>query len=160
MSGGGVFDLLIHDVDLCVKLFGIPEAVSATGYVDSTNGIDAITATFHYRNVPSVIVTGGWHHRKSYPFSMEYTVVADGGTLEYNSVRNQASLHRATGESEPLVLPAGDGFVDELAYFAECCRTGARPELCPPEESAMAVKLTLLMLEARKQNGEKLPCRI
>jgi predicted dehydrogenase len=159
-SGGGVFDLLIHDVDYCVKLFGIPEAVSATGYEDVTNGVDAITANFHYRNVPSVIVTGGWHHRKAYPFSMEYTVVTDGGTFEYSSSRNAASLYRANGESGPLAVPTQDGFEAELAYFVECCRTGARPELCPPEESAAAVKLTLLMIEARKKNGEKLPCRI
>jgi predicted dehydrogenase len=159
-SGGGVFDLLIHDVDLCVKLFGVPDAVSATGHEDITNGVDTITATFHYRNVPSVIVTGGWHHRKSYPFSMEYTVVTDGGTFEYGSSRNFASLHRANGESGPLTLPAQDGFEAELEYFVDCCRTGKKPELCPPEQSAAAVKLTLQMLEARKNNGEKLACRI
>ena len=33
-SGGGVFDLLIHDVDFCVHAFGLPEAVSAIGYED------------------------------------------------------------------------------------------------------------------------------
>jgi predicted dehydrogenase len=159
-SGGGVFDLLIHDVDFCVRLFGVPEAVSATGYEDITNGVDAITAVFHYRNIPSVIVTGGWHHRKSYLFSMEYTVITDGGTFEYSSSRNFVSLHRANGESGPLEVPAQDGFEAELEYFVDCCVSGKNPELCPPEESAAAVKLTLLMLEARKKNGEKLACRI
>jgi predicted dehydrogenase len=159
-SGGGVFDLLIHDVDMCVKLFGLPEAVSATGYEDAANGVDAITAAFYYRDIPSVIVTGGWHHRKSYPFSMEYTVLTDGGTFEYSSSGNHVSLHRADGESGPLAVPEQDGFEAELEYFVECCRTGRKPELCPPEESAAAVKLTLLMIEARKKNGEKLICRI
>jgi predicted dehydrogenase len=31
-SGGGIFDLMVHDVDMCLHLFGPPEAVSATGY--------------------------------------------------------------------------------------------------------------------------------
>ncbi len=160
LSGGGVFDLLIHDVDLCVKLFGVPQAVSATGFEDTPNGVDAITAVFHYRDFPSVIVTGGWHHRKSYPFSMEYTVVTDGGTFEYSSSANQANLYLASGEPGLLPLSEQDGFEAELAYFVDCCQSGRKPDLCPAEESAAAVKLTLLMLEARSKNGEKLPCRI
>ncbi len=158
-SGGGVFDLLIHDVDLAIKLFGVPEAVSATGYEDAGNGVDIITAEFHYRDMPFVTVAGGWHHRKSYPFSMEYTVVTDGGTFDYSSSRNEANLYRASGEAAPLVLSERDGFEAELAYFVECCEAGKKPDLCPPEESAAAVKLTLLMLEARRQNGDKLACR-
>ena len=160
LSGGGVFDLLIHDVDMCVKLFGVPQAVSATGFEDTPNGVDAITAAFHYRDIPSVIVTGGWHHRKSYPFSMEYTVVTDGGTFEYSSATNGVNLYLASGETGSLPLPGQDGFEAELAYFVDCCRTGRKADLCPPEESAAAVKLTLLMLEARRMNGEKLACRI
>src|SRR5579863_646021 len=73
-SGGGVFDLLIHDVDFCLLLLGKPAAVSATGYEDLASGIDTIAAEFHYPAIGSVIVTGGWHHPKSYPFSMEFTI--------------------------------------------------------------------------------------
>jgi predicted dehydrogenase len=145
---------------MCVKLFGIPEAVSATGYEDIPNGVDAITATLHYADISSVIVTGGWHHRKSYPFSMEYTVIADGGTFEYSSSGNTANVYHASGDQDPLELTEQDGFEAELAYFVECCRGGKTPKFCPPEESAAAVKVTLLMLEARKRNGEKLECRI
>src|SRR5271169_1873998 len=46
-SGGGVFDLLIHDVDYCVHLLGKPAAVSATGYEKLERGIDVIVAEFH-----------------------------------------------------------------------------------------------------------------
>src|SRR5690349_20357278 len=31
-SGGGVFDLLIHDIDMALYLFGAPTHVEATGY--------------------------------------------------------------------------------------------------------------------------------
>jgi len=76
LSGGGVFDLLIHDVDYCVHLFGAPAAVSAIGYEDMPHGIDCIVAQFHYRGL-DVVVTGGWHHPKAYPFSMEFTLISD-----------------------------------------------------------------------------------
>lgn len=157
-SGGGVFDLLIHDVDMCVHLFGAPEAVSATGYEALERGIDVITATLHYPGERAAIVTGGWHHPKSYPFSMEYTVVADGGTVEYSSMSAPPVLYNADGEREALPMGDKDGYQAEIEYFLDCCRRGAVPELCSPEDSVKAVALTQLMLEARKRNGERIPC--
>jgi len=59
-----------------------------------------------------------------------------------------------------LALTGGDGYRSELQYFADCCRTGAAPEFCPPNESADAVKLLRLLLEARARGGAKLVCRI
>jgi predicted dehydrogenase len=160
-SGGGIFDLLIHDVDICLAMFGKPEAVSATGYEDLKAGVDIINATLHYPKVPSVVITGGWHHKKSYPFSMEYTVVTDGGTFEYSSQRGaDVTLYDAAGEIRPVELREEDGFEAELAYYLSCCREGKQPEFCPPKESAQSVRLTLSLLEARLRNGEKVACRI
>jgi len=159
-SGGGIFDLLIHDVDYCVSLFGVPAAVSATGYEASELGVDIVSANLFYEGGLSVLVTGGWHHRKAYPFSMEYTVTADGATFDYNSLRDTAGVFDASGETRPLAVPTQDGFEAEMQYFVDCCESGKRPEACPPEESARAVKLMLMILEARQRNGEKIECRI
>jgi predicted dehydrogenase len=157
-SGGGVFDLLIHDVDMCLHLFGAPEAISANGYEALGSGIDVINANLHYPGERTAIITGGWHHPKSYPFSMGYTVVADGGSVEYNSLNSPPALYSADGERETLPMEETDGYRAEIEYFLNCCRRGAKPELCKPEDSANAVALTRLMLEARKRNGEKIPC--
>jgi predicted dehydrogenase len=160
-SGGGIFDLLIHDVDMCLALFGTPAAVSSTGYEDLEGGVDIIASTLYYDDIPSVVITGGWHHKKSYPFSMEYTVVTDGGAFEYSSqAGNDVKLYAADGEIRPIELRQEDGFQEELRYFVSCCRTGEKPAFCPPEESAKAVKLTLLLLEARNKNGEKIACQL
>jgi predicted dehydrogenase len=159
-SGGGIFDLLIHDVDMCLHLFGVPEAVCALGYEDLKGGIDSIVAHLHYPDIGVVTMTGGWHHIGEYPFSMEYTVVADGGTVEYSSAGRPAKLYAADGRCEALPEPEVDVYGAEIAYFVECCRTGSPPVECPPEESARAVRLTLLMLESRNRKGEKLPCNL
>ncbi len=158
-SGGGVFDLLIHDVDICLHVFGTPQAVAATGYEALESGIDVIAAELHYPGQGSVLIAGGWHHPRSYPFSMEYTVVADRGTLEYNSERGGPMLYKLDGNAEQLSMPAKDGYQAEIEYFAECCDRGKQPDLCPPEESAAAVKLMRLMLQARNANGERLACK-
>jgi predicted dehydrogenase len=159
-SGGGVFDLLIHDVDFCQHLFGLPEAVSATGYEDMPRGIDWITAELHYPQIGAVVISGGWHHPKSFPFSMEYTVVADGGTIEFSSTGHPPALYRADGEREMIEIPPKDGYREEILYFVECVRNGRQPDFCPPVESANAVKLTRLMAEARNRKGEKIACKL
>ncbi|MBK5292697.1 MAG: Gfo/Idh/MocA family oxidoreductase [Acidobacteriia bacterium] len=158
-GGGGVFDLLIHDVDMCVHLLGLPEWVSASGEEDLKAGIDLITAQLHYPGVGSVVVTGGWHHPKAYPFSMEYTASFDGGTMEFSTSGRPVTLYGADGEARALETPAVDGFVEELAYFVSCASSGSNPERCSPRESADAVRLTRLMGEGRARGGEKVICR-
>ncbi len=159
-SGGGVFDLLIHDMDLCLHLFGRPKTISATGYEALPDGVDVITAQLEYGDGFVAVITGGWHHPKSYPFSMEYTVVAERGTVDYSSLGRDPTLFRPDGESELLPMAKTDGYRAEIEYFLNCCRRGERPSLCPPDESAKAVALALSILEARKRNGEKVGCEI
>ena len=156
-SGGGVFDLLIHDVDIVLRLLGRPEMVSAVGYEATERGIDVITAELHYSGHRTVVIAGGWHHPKAYPFRMEYTVVTDEGTLEYSSRDQPPTLYTADGDTRALPQEAIDGYRAELEYFVRCCESRSRPELCPPEDSAAAVALTRLLLEARNRNGERMP---
>jgi predicted dehydrogenase len=161
-SGGAVMDLLIHDIDFCLHLFGKPELVSAVGHTDLSRGIDWIEARLiyklRYKEVGPVVISGGWHHPKSYPFQMEFTVVSDGGTLEFRSGGGPLSLFDASGSSERFDEDGNDPFVEELKYFVECARNLRQPALCPPGESALAVKLARLFMESRDRGGEEVPC--
>lgn len=159
-SGGGVFDLLIHDVDMCLHLFGKPQAVAATGHENLAAGIDILDATLFYADGFTAVISGGWHHPKSYPFSMEYTVVADGGTVEYSSAGREPALYRANGEHETLAMAAHDGYAAEIEYFVNCCLTGETPSQCEPSDSAAAVRLTRMLADARAQQGEKIECKL
>ena len=85
--------------------------------------------------------------------------MADGGTLEYNSSGKPLTLYRADGETETPALPDVDIFQAEIEYFLECAKAGRKPERCPPEESANAVKLMRLMLESRSRKGETIACK-
>jgi predicted dehydrogenase len=160
LSGGGVFDLLIHDIDFAIHLFGLPEAVSAVGYEDLKRGIDWVTAQLFYPAIGGVVVSGGWHHPKSFPFSMEYTLIGDCGTVEFNSAGLPPTFYRADGQKQTLTVPATDGYQAELEYFLDCCIHGKQPEFCPPRESAAAVKLARLIDEARTRKGEKIACSL
>lgn len=153
-SGGGVFDLLIHDVDFCISVWGMPRSVRATGFEDLAAGVDILHAELDYPELGPVIITGGWHHPKSYPFSMEFTVVAQNATFEWPFGSPELKEYRADGLSVAHELPITDAFAAELAYFADCVHNHQRPDLCPPEQSAQAVTLIRLMLESRTRKGE------
>ncbi len=157
-SGGAVFDLLIHDADMSQCLFGTPEAISSTGYEDMAGGIDIITSEFHYPSVGQVTIKGGWFHRGEYPFSMEFTIVGDRGVAEYSSAGRPMTIYRTDGSREPVALANMNGYQAELEYFLECCQESRPPVRCLPAESSLAVKLTKLMVEARKEKGVKVKC--
>ena len=160
-SGGGAFDLLIHDVDMCLHLFGAPAAVSAAGAVDPAHGIDTLAARLLYDDGLVATVSGGWFH-PPYPFSMKYTVVFEGATVEFDSASgNLPSLFAGGAAAEPLLAAAAatDAYLAEIEYFVRCCRENRTPDICPPGESAQAVKLMALLVESRDRKGEVMECR-
>jgi predicted dehydrogenase len=151
-SGGGAFDLLIHDVDMALRLFGPPAAISAIGYEDTSAGIDVISARFFYDGFVAEI-SGGWMFPGSYPFAMEFTVLGSGGLLEFNSESRPLKRY---GGGEEVAPESTDGYAAEISYFAECCRTREQPSLCTPSSSAESVRLALAMFDARTKNGERI----
>jgi len=162
-SGGGVFDLLIHDADYCISLWGMPESVRATGYEDLPRSIDVVHAELNYlADAPdAVTLSGGWHHPGTYPFSMDFTVVTDKSTFEWSSSgAAEMREYGLDGSVSDHKLQGTDAFVAELDYFADCVINSRAPERCLPEESAQAVALMHRILESRMQKGASVKCRV
>jgi predicted dehydrogenase len=147
-SGGGAFDLLIHDVDYARWLFGNPQGARASGAVDEARGIDTLAAELHYDGF-SVGISGGWYLTGEYPFSMEFTILCDGGVLDYSSVSGALTLFPAGGANEAIVLPEADPFHQELAHFRDCVKSGMPSSICPPQESADAVRIMESLIKSR-----------
>jgi predicted dehydrogenase len=150
-SGGGAFDLLIHDFDFVLHLLGRPERVRAWGVEDSGLGIDLLGAQFRFPDGSVASVQGGWHAGQV-PFAMEYTITGTTGTLEFHSAHRPPTVY---GDGDPLELEFSqeDPFQLELETFVEACRRGVAPALCPPEESALAVSIATGALESRRSGG-------
>ena len=151
-SGGGAFDLLIHDVDMALRLFGAPLAISATGYEDAGAGVDVISARLFYDGFVAEI-GGGWMFPGAFPFAMEFLVLGTEGLLEFNSESRPLKRY---GSGEEVALETADGYAAEISYFAECCRSGEQPKFCAPSDSSESVRLALAMFEAREKNGERI----
>jgi predicted dehydrogenase len=151
-SGGGAFDLLIHDIDMALRLFGRPSAISATGYEDAAAGVDTISARLFYDGFVAEI-SGGWMFPGAFPFAMEFCVLGSNGVLEFNSESRPLKRY---GSGDEVPLESMDGYAAQIAYFAECCRTGEQPALCTPASSAESVRLALAIFDARSKNGERI----
>ena len=145
-SGGGAFDLLIHDADYVRWLFGMPEQLQANGSVDPERGIDLVTALLQYPEF-SVTIAGGWHGIGAYPFSMDFTIVCDDGALEYCC--SELIQYRMGMGPETICLSADDPFEAELAHFHACAVSNQPSAVCPVPESADAVRLMQSILALR-----------
>ena len=151
-SGGAILDLLIHDLDMALHLFGPPQSVQATGTQDPANGIDLTSAQLHYSNFV-VDITGGWHPGK-FPLTMKYRVIGTEASIDYDLNSAPPRIHRH-GEFQDLPQSTTGAYTGELAYFIDCATTSTRPALCLPEASAEAVTLALTLREARQSSLHK-----
>ncbi|MFN7543281.1 MAG: Gfo/Idh/MocA family protein [Acidobacteriota bacterium] len=158
-SGGGVFDLLIHDIDMALYLYGTPLHVRATGYENLSQQIDLLNAELTYPNF-TLTIDGGWHPG-AYPFSMEFTAVTTGGTIEYHSSQPNPFLYVPGAEPVELDPPSPiDAYREEIAYFLDCAKDNREPSRCTPLDSARAVSLAHLLLESRSLQGKQLSCQL
>jgi predicted dehydrogenase len=149
-SGGAIIDLLSHDVDQALALFGVPETVSAV----SAGGMDTMRGTLRYANGPAVTIQGGWL-APEVPFSHGFDVAGGGTKLTFA----EGTLERITARGVKRVeLPEEDAYRNEIAYFADCCTQRIAPERCLPAESAEALRIANLLKASREQNGRELSC--
>jgi len=150
-SGGAALDLLCHDIDIALKLFGPPTAVSA----QSDGEIDTLSGVLRCGDGLDVRIEGGWC-KPGMPFAAGFEIVADDAVLTLNAGKLRLTRE---GQDEPIELPENLEYVDQMAYFLECCRENAAPEQCLPAESANAVRVANLLRESRAQNGKEISCQ-
>jgi predicted dehydrogenase len=151
-SGGAIFDLLVHDIDQVLHLFGWPQAVIAETY----GGVDTVDASLQYESGLQVQIRGGWFE-EGCPFSMGFRAESDAGTLSLNS-KGVLTCVSKNGSSLIIETDGRDAFQSEIDYFVECCLARRPPERCLPAESAMAVELALLLDKSRTEGGLRIAC--
>ena len=151
-SGGALLDLLVHDIDQALSLFGVPAKVTAK----SLGGPDSVSASLIYPGGPEVRIQGGWFAPET-EFSMSFQVRAERGELLLNA--GGLRMNDVQGNSTAIET-GGEGYDAEVRYFVECCRSNKQPERCLPQDSAKAVKLALALKESRSKGGEQIPCAL
>lgn len=148
-----MLDLLIHDVDQALQLFGWPAAVKAR----DASGFDAVEATLFYESGLRVAIQGGWID-ETYPFAMSFHARSDSGTLRLSNT-GVLTAQSQNGSSLVVENTGRDPFQAEVDYFVSCCRSNRQPQRCPPADAAQAVRLALLLSRSRVRSGACIDCK-
>ena len=125
-TGGPAIDLHIHDADFVQYLFGMPQAVSASGFVGADDVVEHVDTHYHFRGRSmSVSAMGGWLAQAGCPFEHGYDVFFEDATLKYNSSWGQPpTLLTSDGKTRRPRLSTRDAFVGELQEVVDAVRDG------------------------------------
>ncbi|RMH24370.1 MAG: gfo/Idh/MocA family oxidoreductase [Planctomycetota bacterium] len=131
-SGGAIFDLHIHDVDMVCWLFGTPRQVRSIG------SSRHVATQYVFKNGPSVQTEGGWLIDPSFPFRMSFIVEFEHAVAAFDSAAPQPMIIYAEGEPHPVSLPSTTGYDQQATAVLHAISTGELSRL-PTLEDALAV---------------------
>jgi VCBS repeat-containing protein len=126
-SGGLLFDLIVHDIDFLVWLFGQPQEVAATAsYQDGVSRHMNVLmiydnffgSVFGSWGMPAMFSDGGG-------FASSLEITGSHGMVTYNS-KGKFEYTTDNGK-ETEVINESDAYADELRYFVQCVRNCEKP---------------------------------
>jgi predicted dehydrogenase len=146
LTGGATLDLLIHDIDQALLLFGSPESASGM----QLTAPDAASYSLNYADGLVVEIEGGWFPATEL-FAMSFQVETE--TAEIALESNVFSIKEEGAAPQPIELSAEDAYAVQLSYFVGSCRSNQPVSACTPESSAQAVQLACLLRDLAKSGG-------
>jgi len=162
LSGGGLLDLHIHDIDFIYHLFGMPASVTSAGYTHLTGEIDHVTTLYRFdAPMPAMVsAEGGWDMTEGVPFNMTYTILFDRATAVFDLAAEHPLMLYETGrEPEAIPLQDGMGYTHEIDYFLNCVAEGRRPQRSTVDDALPALQI----VEAERRsalNGRPVRIRV
>lgn len=143
LSGGALFDLVIHDIDFANYLFGKPSEIKSSCLPGEYTGHDYVSAMWSYKKSRlNVKIEGGFTFHSNFPFQASYMAQFEKASILFTTLRGD-TIQIADGINLTEV-PAGDsseGYFNEIDYFTRCIRNNRQAEECTPESSLQAIQL-------------------
>lgn len=158
MSGGGLYDLNIHDIDFLHTLFGMPESVYAAGWKSPTGCWNHVITTLKWKSGAKAVCETSLEMTGNFPFSIEFRGTGDAGTLSYN-VTVGLNINDGVRKSNLVWYPAGseeavsievdqtDMFAEEIDGFLDSVMNGA-PLPVTSDEVRHVLEITLAIKES------------
>ena len=142
-SGGALFDLIIHDIDFANYVIGIPSEIKSSYLPGGLSQNDYVSAMWSYKdsNV-HVKIEGGNTFHSNFPFQAGYMVQFEKASVIYTTIKSD--IIRIADDATISEVPAGDageGYYNEIKYFAQCITNNIQPAECMPASSLESIKL-------------------
>lgn len=160
-SGGGLYDLHIHDIDFLFHVFGKVESVYAVGKQEETGCYNNVSTVLKFKNGISAVAEGFMDMTGAFAFTTNIRI--NGCAASVEMLNKQVFL--ASGETEKTdrlavyrkdcsvefpKVETYDPYALETEYFAECVQTDRSVEMVPNED----VVYVLEVLEAIQNSLE------
>lgn len=135
VSGGGLYDMNIHDIDFLYTLYGKPVKVYATGWKSQSGCWNHVCTNITWASGVQAVCETSLEMTGAFPFSIEFRGTGDDGTLCYSFTAGHNIKDGDVGggfvwydakSEQPEVLSAEpkDMFVGELSDFLAAIERG------------------------------------
>jgi predicted dehydrogenase len=148
-TGGPAVDLHIHDADFVQHLFGLPKAVTSSGFIRRGGIVEHIDTHYDYASGAAISASCGWLSQKGCPFEHGYDVFFEEATLKFNSSWGQPPvLLTKDGKSKNPRLPGTDGFVGELQEVVDSIKAGKESKILSARSATDSLRMCLKEIES------------
>jgi len=162
-EGGGVTLTQIHDLDLILALFGLPDAVIASGGNSGALRIDAedhVSSVLTYRRDGNPLVVSLDQDCLRYPPRRSYELRGTLGTLRFDAYRNE--LKRVPFDGQVVVEYADPAFqrnelfLRQMRHFVACVRREETPRV-DLATGATSLRMAIAVRESMASGREVRP---
>ncbi|MBQ6830436.1 MAG: Gfo/Idh/MocA family oxidoreductase [Clostridia bacterium] len=161
LSGGGLYDLHIHDVDFARYLFGPVKRVYAIGYKNDDGCYNHVISSLTFVNGVQAAIEGAYEMTEGFPFSTTFRLTGAGETIDYTmragvnikDAGNKKHLRAFRTGKQPKELDTSkhpDSILAEIEHFADCIEEDRNSEIVPLDQS----RAVLVILDAIQQSME------
>lgn len=168
-SGGGLYDLHIHDIDFLYHVFGAVRRVYAVGAREESGCFNNVSTVLTFADGVSAVVEGFMDMTGSFQFTTNVRVNGSKASVELL----KKTVYLKNGEQEAaehfVLYPAGEEaqllktemynpYRRETEYFAECVTSGTEL-LMVPEKDVIAVLNILQAIQESLETGMSVEVR-
>jgi len=152
-SGGVIFDLHIHDLDIARFIFGEPKAVSCVAGGHHITEDAFAHSRLDYDGL-TVFAEGRWDYQQAgfladFRIAFEQaTVIAQGGTV---------TVYPYEGDVFQADIVGADMYMKEIEYIVDTFVNGTANTQNPPESAAQSIRLAETLKQSSLQGGAILP---
>lgn len=157
-SGGGLFDLHLHDIDYLCYPFGKVKQVYAVGHKNSVGCWNHVATSLIFENGMEATAEGILEMPSGFPFTTELNVVGDKKAYCYHmgagaNLENIAAASRSTtvygdGKAETLAIDPYDAYQKELEDFIGHIEAGTPITVITPADVRHVLSVIVAIRES------------
>ena len=158
-SGGGLYDLNIHDIDYLYHVFGKVAEVYSAGRKEPSGCYNNVSTVIRFACGVSAVAEGFMDMTGAYPFSTNVRICGDRASVEYlnrevylkDGRKDRADgliLYEAGKKPQALGPESYNPYRKEVEYFADCVRNHKKTDLVPSGDIIAVLKILEAITES------------